>query len=207
MSLLLKKRIALLVAIGAMALLVAELRERHPQLRWGVNVLRNDVRAALGIAAIAGADWVRANVLAGAAVTDQGVIEGEAHAWLRYRRELGAERVALFADVHVKHAQPLGGGTVAEAAGDLAHRAGAGVLIVTGKATGAAAAEADVAAARAAAPGVPVWLGSGVTHASAPRWRALADGAIVGTALHMDGDVRAPLELERVVRMAALLRA
>jgi membrane complex biogenesis BtpA family protein len=48
----------------------------------GVNVLRNDARAALGLAAAFGLDFIRVNVHVGAAVTDQGVIEGRA-AWAR----------------------------------------------------------------------------------------------------------------------------
>ena len=192
--------------VAAMAILADEVRRRFPQLQLGINVLRNDARAALGVAAITDAEWVRVNVLAGAAVTDQGVIEGQAHAWLRYRRELGA-RARLLADVHVKHARPLGGGRIEEAAADLHRRAGADVLIVTGQSTGGAAEEADVSAVREAVPEATVWLGSGVTHASAAAWSRRAHGAIVGTALHADGDVRAPLETERVRRMAGLLGA
>lgn len=191
--------------VAAIAVLGAELRAAHPGLTLGVNVLRNDARAALGIAAIVGARWVRINVLAGAAVTDQGLIQGDAHGWLRYRRELGAEGVGILADVHVKHARPLAGGPIGEAAADLAHRAGADVLIVTGRATGAAVDAADVDAVRAAAPDAPVWLGSGVSEASARAWRQRVHGAIVGTALHRGGDVRAPLELARVQRMAEAL--
>lgn len=188
-----------------MAILVAEVRRNHPELRLGVNVLRNDAKAALGVAAAANADWVRVNVMAGAAVTDQGLIEGDAHHWLRYRRELGAGHVQFLADVHVKHARPLGGGNIGEAAADLHHRAGAEVLIVTGRATGAEAAEEDVAEVRAAVPVAPIWLGSGVTLASAPRWKSQVEAVIVGTALHVGGDIRAPLDRDRVVRLAAAL--
>lgn len=191
--------------VAAMAVLAAEIRERHPGLSLGINVLRNDARAALGIAAAVGAHWVRVNVLAGAAVTDQGLIQGDAHHWLRYRRELGAEGVGLLADVHVKHARPLAGGPIGEAAADLVHRAGAAVLIVTGRATGAEVDAGEVEAVQAAVPGAPVWLGSGVTEGSARAWRGRVQGAIVGTALHAGGDVRAPLELARVERMARAL--
>jgi len=191
--------------VAAMAVLAAEITRTFPELRLGINVLRNDARAALGIAAIVNAEWVRVNVLAGAAVTDQGVIEGRAHEWLRYRRELGA-RVQLVADVHVKHARPLAGGHIADAAADLYRRAGADVLIVTGSATGAPADDDDVNAVRAAVPEAPVWLGSGVSFASAPRWRERVHGAIVGTALHQGNDVRAPLSREAVQRMAGLLK-
>ncbi len=190
--------------VAAMALLAGEVRRCFPQLRLGINVLRNDARAALGIAAVCDADWVRVNVLAGAAVTDQGVIEGEAHTLLRYRRELGA-RAQLLADVHVKHARPLAGGRIEDAAADLYRRAGADVLIVTGQATGAAANAGEVEAVRSAVPEAPVWLGSGVTAESAGEWRTRVHGAIVGTALHHGGNVREPLDVARVRRMASLL--
>ncbi len=190
--------------VAAMAVVASDVRQRFPQLRLGVNVLRNDARAALGIAAVVDADWVRVNVLAGTAVTDQGVVEGRAHDWLRYRREVGA-RAQIVADVHVKHAQPLAGGPISEAAADLYRRAGADVLIVTGRATGAAAEEDKVSAVRAAVPEAPVWVGSGVTEETARAWRARVHGAIVGTALHQESNVRLPLERARVRRMAELL--
>lgn len=56
----------------------------------GVNVLRNDGKSAMAIALCTGAQFIRVNVLAGAMVTDQGLIEGIAYELLRYRRMLGA---------------------------------------------------------------------------------------------------------------------
>src|SRR5690606_12090543 len=47
-------------------------------LPLGINVLRNDGESALAVALAAGAQFVRVNVLSGAVVTDQGVIEGDA---------------------------------------------------------------------------------------------------------------------------------
>ncbi|MEZ6189630.1 MAG: BtpA/SgcQ family protein, partial [Planctomycetota bacterium] len=44
----------------------------------GVNVLRNDARAALGCALAAGGSFVRVNVHAGVAAADQGLLEGRA---------------------------------------------------------------------------------------------------------------------------------
>ncbi len=191
--------------VAAMAVLAAEVRSRHPSLRLGINVLRNDARSALGVAVAAGAEWVRINVLAGAAVTDQGLLQGDAHQWLRYRRELGCT-ARILADVHVKHARPLAGGSIGEAAADLWRRAGADVLIVTGRATGAEVDGAELAAVRAAVPEAEVWLGSGVTQGSARSWRDRVSGAIVGTALHVDGDIRAPLDATRVAKMAEAFR-
>ena len=74
---------------------VVEAMVREEKCPIGVNCLRNDIRSALGIAAATGAQFVRVNVHTGAYVTDQGLIEGEAHQTLRYRRELGADDLTL----------------------------------------------------------------------------------------------------------------
>ncbi len=187
--------------VAFVAATARELRARHPSLKLGINLLRNDARAAMGVAAAVDAAFIRVNVLTGAMVTDQGVIEGEAHAVLRYRRELGAD-VRVVADVMVKHAAPLGPVTLAAQAADTWHRGGADVLVVTGEGTGLPADPARMDEVRRAVPGSTVWVGSGVTEATAAAWRTRADGAIVGTALHADGDARAPLDIERVRRMA-----
>ncbi|MCA1789526.1 MAG: BtpA/SgcQ family protein, partial [Thioalkalivibrio sp.] len=63
----------------------------------GVNVLRNDAAAALSIAAVTGAAFIRVNVHTGAMWTDQGLLTGLAHETLRLRRTLGTD-VAIFAD-------------------------------------------------------------------------------------------------------------
>jgi membrane complex biogenesis BtpA family protein len=137
-------------------------------------------------------------------VTDQGLLQGDAHATLRYRRELGAD-VGIAADVLVKHAVPLGTADVGATAADTWHRGGADVLIVTGQGTGMAADPARAEAVRVAVPEARVWVGSGVSEATAGAWRERVHGAIVGTALHRDGDARAPLDPARVARMGRAL--
>jgi predicted TIM-barrel enzyme len=76
-------------------------------LPLGINVLRNDGRAALAVAHAAGADFIRVNVLCGARVADQGLIQGIAHNLLRDRALLRAEHIKIFADVDVKHSAAL----------------------------------------------------------------------------------------------------
>lgn len=183
---------AMMAAIGA------GLRARLPELRLGVNVLRNDARAALGVAAAIGAELVRVNVHVGAAWTDQGLLEGRAHETLRYRRELGAQGVRIFADVSVKHAKPAGEADIRRLAADAALRGGADALIVTGEATGAAASLEDLHAARQGAPDTPLWVGSGVTPERLPLLRSVAQGVIVGTFLHAEGRLDRRLDARRV---------
>ena len=170
--------------------------------RVGVNCLRNDARAAIGIAAACGAEFVRVNVHTGAYVTDQGLIEGRAWETLRYRDALGATEVAILADVLVKHARPLTDVSLVEAARDTVHRGHADGVIVTGVATGAKADADAVDTLSGAALGVPVYVGSGVTPDNAAAYRR-ARGAIVGTWLKRDGDVRNLVDPVRVREMVA----
>jgi membrane complex biogenesis BtpA family protein len=190
--------------VAAMTLAARAVRQAAPGLRLGVNVLRNDARAAVGIAAAVGAAFVRINVHVGAMVTDQGVIEGRARDTLLERARLAAD-VRIVADVLVKHAVPLGPWSLEDAARDTAHRGLADVLVVTGSGTGRPTDPSHLARVRAAVPDVPVWVGSGLDPDGVAAMGPL-DGAIVGTWLHRDADLDAPLDVARVRAMVEALR-
>lgn len=168
--------------VAAMAVLVQAVGNSFPGLMTGVNVLRNDVESALGIAAATGARFVRVNIHTGTAVTDQGTIEGRAWNTLRRRRELGIT-VGILADVRVKHSRPLVDRPLAEEVRDLRLRGLADGVIVTGVATGAGTDPNEVAMVREAAPDCPVLVGSGVTPATVGDFLPHADGFIVGSSL------------------------
>jgi membrane complex biogenesis BtpA family protein len=163
-------------------------RAAAPGLPLGINALRNDGLAALGVAVAACASFIRVNVLTGAVVTDQGVIEGDAAALLRRRAALRAD-VALLADVQVKHAAPLAALDPAQWARDTAYRGGADALVVSGSGTGEPTSPERVADVRRAVPDRPVLVGSGATAATIAALGA--DGYIVGTALKTGGRVDA----------------
>ncbi len=173
----------------------------------GINVLRNDAEAALSVAAAVGADYVRINVHTGAAVTDQGVIEGQAHETLRLREQLGVDTKVL-ADVDVKHAAPLGAErSVGDQFADLVERGLADGVIVSGAGTGASV-DTDtlegVAAARAdRGLSTPLLIGSGLTADSVDQLLSIADGAIVGTALKEGGHTTNPVDVDRVEEVMA----
>lgn len=177
--------------IAAMTRAITEVT-REVRLPFGVNVLRNDALSALAIAAATGASFIRVNVHTGAAVTDQGIIEGDAYATLRKRGALAPE-VLVFADYLVKHAAPMG----EVSPKDLRERGLADALIVTGSATGAPADPARVAALREVLGDAPLLVGSGLTAENAASF-AEADGAIAGTSLKTNGAVD-PARVEAVV--------
>ena len=192
--------------VAAMARVLTELRPLTA-IPLGVNVLRNDAAAALALAAICGGpdSFIRVNVHTGAMVTDQGVITGRADQTLRRRAAIDAEaRVAILADVLVKHAAPLAPLPIEDAARDAVERGLADGLIVTGPGTGRATDPDDARRVRAVLPeGVPLFVGSGVTLDNVRETLDVADGVIVGTALKADGVVARPVDPERVRRFVA----
>ena len=180
--------------------------DQESRIRVGINVLRADVLSALSIAASTGAAFVRTNVLTGALVTDQGIIEGTAYEALRERRLLGIG-TPIFADVMSKHAYPVGAGVVMELeARSTAYRGLADALIVTGDETGAATSGDDLRRARTAVPDRPILIGSGLDAENAGELLPLSDGAILGTALKVDGVTEAPVDRDRVREMVARAR-
>jgi membrane complex biogenesis BtpA family protein len=172
----------------------------------GVNVLRNDALAALSIAAVTGASFVRVNVHTGGLLTDQGWIAGRADETLRERERHGV-RVAILADVAVKHAVIPPGFDPAVAAVDAWERGLADALIVTGAATGSAPDADRVRRVRAALPDARIWLGSGVTAENAAALLTGADGVIVGSAVQHGGRAGAGVDADRVRRLVDAVRS
>ncbi len=172
----------------------------------GVNALRNDARAALGAAVAAGARFIRVNVHAGVAFSDQGVLEGRAWETLRLRRLLDAP-VAVLADVHVKHAVPPPGVGLEDAARDAWERGLADGLLCSGRATGSPTDPDHLRRVKAAVPGAPVWVASGLTPEGARSLLSAADGAVVGSALQRGGVAGAGVDPERVGRMVDAVEA
>jgi hypothetical protein len=191
--------------VAALAVVAREIRAALPAVPLGINVLKNDARAALAVACAVGARFIRVNVHAGAVVADQGLVQSDAYATLRDRRLLSAP-VAIFADVGGKHAVPLAPVEPEQHARDLVHRGLADGLVVSGQATGAATPLGDVKRVRGAVPDVPLLVGSGVTPHTVAELLSVADGVIVGTALKRDGDVASPVDPERVRRLVASAR-
>ena len=190
--------------VAAMSAVLAALP--RGEVLVGCNVLRNDAASALGLASAFDLDFIRVNVHVGAALTDQGIVEGRAAETLRMRKHLGA-RAAIFADVDVKHASPIGPprelGILAE---ETYKRGRADALIVSGAQTGAPTSPGDLRAVKAACPEAPVLIGSGLTLERASELLSIADGAIVGTALKEKGALHRPVCPKRVAALVGACR-
>ncbi|MBK8233829.1 MAG: BtpA/SgcQ family protein [Candidatus Eisenbacteria bacterium] len=184
------------ITIAAMTRAVSEVIE-STAVPVGVNVLRNDGRSAIAIAAATGAQFIRVNVLTGATVTDQGLLQGRAHDIARLRAQFAPE-VAIFADVRVKHGRPLAEFSLADEIADLVERGGADAVLLTGARTGEPPDLEFLAEARRAARGARLWIASGASRENVAQLAGKADGAIVGTSWKRDGETTGPIDRSRV---------
>ncbi|WP_062250537.1 photosystem I biogenesis protein BtpA [Fischerella sp. NIES-3754] len=171
--------------VSAMTVVVQRI-QNMVTLPIGINVLRNDAKSAMAIASCVRAQFIRVNVLTGVMATDQGLIEGEAHQLLRYRRELGSD-VKIFADVLVKHARPLSSPNLTVAVQDTIERGLADAVILSGWATGSPPNQEDLELATQAAAGTPVFVGSGASWENVATLLQAADGVIVSSSLKRHG--------------------
>lgn len=183
------------ITIAHLAAIARMIRKKFT-IPLGINVLRNDGISALAIAHASGAQFVRINILTGARLTDQGVISGNAHEILRFRKKIGATSVKIFADIAVKYSSALTDRTIRNEVEETVHRSGADGLIVSGEGTGKPVDIDRVREVKSLSEGKPVWIGSGTTLENILDVEPHADGFIIGSAFKKSLD--APIDTKRV---------
>jgi len=161
----------------------------------GIGVQRIDWDATLSVAAAASLDFVRLDVFVDRVRMQGEIVIVDPTEVCALRQALGAERVQLWTDVHVKHADLMEERSIAESA-RLAIASGADAVIVTGTRTGEPPRVEDVSEVAAAAR--PVLIGSGLTPSFASTYASLSDGALVGSALKRGDRIDASLARDMV---------
>ncbi len=181
--------------IAAMAVAASEVK-RVIKIPLGINVLRNDAESAIAIAAASQSQFVRVNVHMNAVVSDQGIIEANAHKSLRLRTQLQSNSLVL-ADVGVKHATPLAGRGLGLEAKDMAERGMVDALVVSGTRTGEATSIKDLQVVKQHS-NLPVIVGSGANPGLMASLTEFADAFIVGSYFKRAGKVKNPLDKKRL---------
>lgn len=195
---------ATLEGVAMMARVVAQVAPRDRP--FGVDYLW-DPQAALAVAAVSGASFIR-EVVTGAYESDMGLWAPDAGRLLRYRRQLNATDVAVFMNITPEFASSLGTRDIATTARSVRVSSLADALLVSGPMAGA---EPSVEAVREAKRGcgdeTPVFANTGVKSGNVRDFLAVADGAIVGSDLKVDGGTWNPVEAERASRFMTEVRA
>jgi uncharacterized protein len=130
-------------------------------------------------------------------VADEGWIESSAGALLRYRRQIGADRILVLTDIKKKHSSHAVTADV-----DIIETAHAAEfflsdgVIITGVATGAEASPEEIQRVKEVVS-IPVLVGSGVTVDNVDRYLTLADGLIIGSYFKQNGHWSQSVDFER----------
>lgn len=152
------------------------------KLPVGISVLWNDYRTALSIARTLNLQFIRIPVFVDKVKTDYGIVEGESKKVIDFRKLIGAEGVAIFTDIHVKHAKLLSKHDLVTSA-KLAVKNKSDAIIITGKWTGDAPPMDELKNLREKIGIFPILIGSGMDNNNAKNLFQFANGAIVSTSL------------------------
>ncbi|MGA3154915.1 MAG: BtpA/SgcQ family protein [Streptosporangiaceae bacterium] len=115
---------------------------------------------------------------------------------------IGAESVALMANITPEFASSLGHRSIGERAHSAAFL-GADAILISGPITGAPTDTAQLREAKHAIPRTPVLANTGVTADTVQEILAVADGAVVGTTLKRDAITWNPVDPARVAAFMA----
>ncbi len=190
--------------VATMARAIGEVRPTDRP--YGTDFLW-DPMAALALAAATRAAFMR-EVVTGAYESDMGLWQPDAAALFRYRRDLGAENVRIFANVTPEFASPLGSRGAGERARSAVVSSIVDAILVAGPRAGAAPDRSLVEEVKTAVGGdVPVLLNTGARPDTIADYLRVADGVIVGSWLKVDGYTWNPVDPARVRTFMDAVRA
>ena len=172
--------------VAMMSVIGKEIR-RSTKLPCGIQILAGANKEALAVALAANLDFIRAEGFVFAHLADEGYMDADAGELLRYRKQINAEKILIFADIKKKHSShaitsDISIGDTAEAAEFFLSDG----LIVTGKTTSSYTEPDDLIKVKESVK-LPVLAGSGITEMNISDYFHLADGFIVGSWIKKDG--------------------
>ena len=182
-------------SIATMSYVIGRIRDLIT-VPFGVDVLW-DPRASIAVAAAVGAKFVR-EVFTNVYASDMGLWNPNAAEALRYRRFLGIDHVLVFYNINAEFAAPLAERPVELVARSVVFSSLADAICLSGPMTGEPVTSADLKRVKGVIPNVPVIANTGVRVDNVAELLEIADGAIVGTSLKIDGNTWNPVDPQRV---------
>jgi membrane complex biogenesis BtpA family protein len=188
-------------ALAAVSALVKE----QVHVPVGIDAALNDYRASLSIAHAIGGSFIRVPVFVDTVEFYGGIVTPRAREVMTMRRKLGAEDVAVFADIHVKHTHMMLTHVSIEDSARAAQECGADAIIVTGTHIGVETPMEIIQKARKIVK-VPLIVASGVKEANIRQQLEIADGAIVGSSLKEGGILTNSISFDLTKRLVDAVR-
>ncbi len=167
--------------VSAMAVITHEVRKAtSPDFLVGAQIMWNCITPSLAVAKVTGAQFTRCTALTGTTVSPFGLINADPHKVGMYRRQIGAQDIAMVAEIHGYHFKGLGSDNMPlPMKARMAVSAGADAVEIM---------DADeetnnrmVHDIKTAFPDIPVILGGKTDLENVTRRLKEADGAFVGS--------------------------
>jgi len=171
---------------------IVDFLKPYIKVHLGFCVLLNDYKTALLLAKKFKGSFIRLDTFVDniERISDGIKIFPDAAAIIKFKKDIGAEKVEIWADIHVKHAKLLDKKTIEQSAKE-AVLCGADKLIITGTWTGKPPKIKDISKIKKTCPNTPVMIGSGINGKNICKYRNLVDEYIIGSAFKINGVVDA----------------
>lgn len=172
-------------AIASVSIVGHELRKKYSnEIILGTEYLINDPKASLASAKAAGHSFIRTDYFVDNMSREEygGQMHIDPVGIIEYQQKIGANDIALFTDIQVKYATMIDKRSLKESA-LLAKKHNSDGVIVSSHQTGIAPNLEDLYSIQSSDTGIPVIIGSGLSHQNLKQIYPLCDGAIVGSAL------------------------
>jgi len=152
----------------------------------------------LAVAKATGGSFIR-EVVTGVYESDMGIWAPDAAEIFRYRKSIDAENVRIFANITPEFASPLGTRSIAQRAHSAVVSTLVDAILIAGPMAGVGPDLSWIKEAKSAVGDtVPVLLNTGAKIENIQQFLQVADGAIVGSSLKVDGKTWNPVDPERV---------
>jgi len=189
--------------VAFLSVVGAAIHKEFPQLILGVCMMSHGAREPLAVAQAIGAQFVRIKVYTGAMVKAEGILQGCAYDAINYRKLIGAEDIAILADVYDRTGIPLGEMPLVEAARWASVYCKADGLVLTGLSyAGSLKMLQEVQGAKL---GVPLFLGGGAKAENVKEALQFCDGVVVSSSFKPVGgwteeSIKAEWDYERIAQ-------
>ncbi|MBS2098180.1 BtpA/SgcQ family protein [Carboxylicivirga linearis] len=157
------------------------------RLPVGIQILAGANKQALAVANAVDLDFIRAEGFVFSHIADEGMMNSCAGELLRYRKNIGADKVKILTDIKKKHSSHALTADVSllETAKAAEFFLSDGVII-TGNSTGEAVEPSDLAGLKSEIK-LPVIIGSGISNENIYTYWNQADVFVVGSHFKLDG--------------------
>ena len=181
--------------IGAFVAFFIGAVRNETKLPYGVNLLWDPV-ASIECASATGASFVR-EVMCGSFASDMGTLTPDPAKIAQTRTRLKADQIALFTNIVPEFATAMENRTVQQRA-KAAEYFGFDAILISGPVAGVPFSDEDLKAAKETAKHTPVFANTGVNSSNIANTFLVADGAIVGSSIKVDGKTFNPVDEKRV---------